>query len=54
LEKRQKVENVGNARGKAGEVIAVNNIHDALKEIKRISNLQANVKISRGTYFLKL
>ncbi len=40
-------------RGKAGAVVEVENIHDALKEIKRVSSLEINGKMPRTAYLVE-
>ncbi len=40
-------------RGKAGAVVAVENIHDALREIKRVSSLEINGKMPRTAYIVE-
>jgi succinyl-CoA synthetase beta subunit len=40
-------------RGKAGSVVEVKNIQDALKEIKRISSLEINGRMPRIAYLVQ-
>jgi len=40
-------------RGNAGAIIEVKNIHDALKEIKRVSSIEINGKMPRTAYLVE-
>jgi succinyl-CoA synthetase beta subunit len=44
---------IAGKRGKAGAVVKVNNIQDAIKEIKRLSTLEINGKIARTAYLVE-
>ncbi len=40
-------------RGKAGAVVVVNNVQDAIREIKRLSSIEINGRISRSAYLVE-
>ncbi len=40
-------------RGKAGVIVTVKNLHDALKEIKRVSGVEVNGKMPRNAYLVE-
>nr|MQY76377.1 hypothetical protein [Spirochaeta sp.] len=40
-------------RGKAGAIVAVKNLHDALKEIKRVSSIEVNGRMARNAYLVE-
>ncbi len=40
-------------RGKAGAIATVKNLHDALKEIKRVSSVEVNGKMARNAYLVE-
>src|SRR4030042_3026729 len=44
---------IAGKRGKAGAVVKVDNIQDAIKEIKRLSTLEINGKIARTAYLVE-